>query len=64
MTHMNLIEIATYVATEFVISSIIMELVWNIGHKRCLPVESNTCKIMGTIGNRSNILIKGFEYYL
>jgi hypothetical protein len=53
VTHMNLIEIATYVATGFVITSITMELAWSMRHKRCLPVESNTCKIMGTIGNRS-----------
>ena len=62
--HMNLIEIATYVATRYVLTLITMELAWSMGHKRCLPVGNNTCKIIGTIGNRSILESKGMNYYL
>ena len=50
---MNLIDIATYVATGFVINLVTMELAWSMRHKRYSSMESNSCKIMGTIGNRS-----------
>ncbi len=53
MTHMNLIEIAMYVATGFVITLITLELAWAMRYKRYLSMESNSCKIMGTMGDRS-----------
>jgi hypothetical protein len=52
MTHMNLIDIASYVTTEFVLT-FTSELAWSLGRKGYLSMESNSCKIMGTIDNRS-----------
>jgi hypothetical protein len=54
MMYMNLIVIATYVTTEFVLT-FTSELAWSLGRKGYLSMESNSCKIMGTINNRSTL---------
>jgi len=50
---MNFLEIIVYVATGFVPTLFAMDLAWSFECKRYLSLESNICKIVGTIGNRS-----------